>query len=190
MTRPQIYDWLVRSFDPITLATPQESVMQLIDECVDYWNMHSAYRIAAFLPVTAKVIELPLEMKMAVECMPNVAQVQLLQDFPNTLLLGMTVLDNLTTDTILLSEGYKNYRTYMGGQFAWQEIRSEDPTVPNRVVINNLNSACTDIFVVGAKRILPLEDIKQVGNIESDVDAIAAVIDFDFFDRFFLVGIG
>lgn len=166
MTRPQIYDWLTRSFDPMVLSTPKESVEQLIEECVDYWNTHSAYKLNVFMPVTNKVITLPLEMKMVESIHPNVQQVQLLQDFPNTLLLGMTVLDNLTTDTILLSEGYKNYRTYMGGQLAWQEIRSEDPTVPGRVVINNLNTACTDVLVVGAKRILPLEDVKQIAIVE------------------------
>lgn len=162
MTRNQIYDWLVRSFDPITLATPQDTVLQIIDEVVDYWNMHSAYKISTFIPVSQNVLTLPLEFKMVDSIHPNVQQVQLLQDFPNTLLLGMTVLDNLTTDTIMLSEGYKNYRTYMGGQLAWQELRSEDPTVANRIVINNLNRACTDVFVVGAKRILPNEDIKQL----------------------------
>lgn len=162
MTRKQISDWIIRSFDPIALATPGDTLSQIVDEVIDYWNTHSAYKISAFLPTSNNVITLPLEFKVVESIHPNVQQVQMLQDFPNTLLLGMTVLDNLTTDTILLSEGYKNYRTYMGGQLAFQEIRSEDPTVANRIVVNNLNRACTDVFVVGAKRILPGEDIKQL----------------------------
>ena len=35
-----------------------------------------------------------------------------------------------------------------------------------------------------------IQYIQQIGHVEADIDAVAVVIDFDFFDRFFLIGVG
>jgi hypothetical protein len=82
-----------------------------------------------------------------------------LVDFSNTLLLGMTVLDNIATDMILMSEAFKAYKSYISGQFSWRYEKSDDPTIGGYLYVYNVPTGVSNFFVVGTKRIADGEDI-------------------------------
>ena len=59
--------------------------------------------------------------------------------------------------------------------------------VGNRNQRRRIGIAQRDVDLVALQVV---QHVEQIGDVEADVDAIAAVVDFDFFDRFFLVGVG
>src|SRR5471030_1123438 len=59
--------------------------------------------------------------------------------------------------------------------------------VGNRDQRRRVRVAQRDVDLVALEVV---EHVEQVGDVEADVDAVAAVVDFKFFDGFFLVGVG
>src|SRR5690606_16191535 len=59
--------------------------------------------------------------------------------------------------------------------------------VGNRDQGRRIGIAQGDVYVVALQVV---QHVEQVGDVKADIDAVAAIIDFDFFHRFFLVGVG
>jgi len=74
--------------------------------------------------------------------------------------MGITVLDNVTGDLIMMSEAFRNYRVYVGTDFQWVYDKSDDPTVGGYLYCVNVPSGTQNLFVMGTKRILEDEDVK------------------------------
>jgi len=161
MTKSDIIEWLQREFLPLQLATPSDTLSQIVDNSVRYWNTHSGYKISKMYNAASPRIQLDPDFKLVVRVFPNTQTAPLIVDFPNTLLLGMTILDNVTTDMILMSEAYKTYKNYIGGNFTWMYEKSEDPAVGGWLYCTGLPQGVTKFYVVGTKRVLPNENIKQ-----------------------------
>jgi hypothetical protein len=163
MTKDEIISWLVQEFSPIRLATQEDTLSQIVDNAIRYWNTHSGYKISAMYDYSeaGKRVQISPQFKTVVSVYPNSITNTVTVNFPTTLLLGMSVIDSNTTDLVLMSESFKTYKSYLGLQFTWTYEKSEDPTVGGYLYAINVPSGATKLYVVGTKRILENEDIKQ-----------------------------
>jgi hypothetical protein len=74
--------------------------------------------------------------------------------------MGITVLDNVTGDLILMSEAFRNYRVYVGTDFQYIFEKSDDPTIGGYLYCINVPNGTERLYVVGTKRIIEDEDVK------------------------------
>jgi hypothetical protein len=74
--------------------------------------------------------------------------------------MGISVMDNVTGDLIMMSEAFRNYRVYVGVDFQWQFDKSDVPGVGGYLYCINVPSGTQKLFVMGTKRILEEEDVK------------------------------
>ena len=156
-------NWIRQEFAPLTLATPELTLQQIVENAVRYWNTHSAYRITTMFDYTPgeTFVQLNTQFKSVVEVLPARKSTWIWSDHPLWTLLGITVIDNVTGDLIMLSESFRNYRIYVGADMRWQFERSEDPNTPGKLFLTNVPSGVEALAVVGTKRITIDEDIKQ-----------------------------
>jgi len=154
--------WLKTEFKPLTLITPDSTIQQVIENAFRYWNNHSAYKIstmAAYAPGTKRV-QLPADFKMAVTVYPAKTTTWIWNDHPLWTLLGITVLDSVTTDLILMSEAFRNYRIYVGTDFRWVYEKSDDPTVGGYLYAINVPAGSEGLYVIGTMRVKTLSPPK------------------------------
>lgn len=157
-------DWIKAEFQPLTLATPDATIEQCLENAIRYWNTHSAYKISAMVDYSLgqKRALIPGDFKTVVSAYPGKSASWIWNDHPLWTLTGVAVLDNVTSDLILMSEAFRNYQTYVGTDFRWQFIKSEDPNVTGGYLYCvNLPHGNDSLFVVGTKRVTSTEDIKQ-----------------------------
>lgn len=155
-------DWIKREFFPITLATPDETIKQCIENAIRYWNTHSGYRTVDMLTINGTTATVPVSFKTVVSVYPSSDNSFFLDGHPLWSLLGISVIENVTSDLIIMQEAFKNYKYYLGSEMRWTFIKSEDPeNVGGRLIVSNMPSGIQKIAVVGTKRITAGEDIKQ-----------------------------
>ena len=159
MTREDITAWINTEFAPLTLATPAATIAQQVENAIVYWNTHSAHRIAVMATLNAYRVQMPTSVKGVYDVMPAQETAWILRDHPLWTLVGIQVLDNVTSDLIIMSEAYRNYRQYTGTNFTWHWERSDDPAVGGYLYVINMPAATTRMCVICTKRILPGEDI-------------------------------
>ena len=163
MTKTDRIIWVKNEFLPIPLATDDVTIQQIDDNAIRFWNVHSAFPIVKMFSANSgtKVVTLDPEYKNVVQIFPDNVPDWVLQNYPLWSLLGITIIDNLTSDLIMLSEAYRNYRYYIGTEFKYTYVKSDDPTVAGSLYLYNLPGTTSSIAVVGTKRILKEEDIKS-----------------------------
>lgn len=162
MTDDDILDWLNTEFYPVTLATPQETVLQILANAKRYFNTHSSYPIAQMFQASpgTPVIQLPTSYKGVHQVLPATQPDWILANYPVWSLLGITVIDNLTSDLITLGEAYKNYRYYMGTDFRWNFQKSDNPeTTGPKLLLSQIPSGTSNLCVLGSARIVSGQDI-------------------------------
>jgi hypothetical protein len=162
-TNSFILDWVKNEFSPLTLATPDETIYQQINNAIRYWNTHSGYKCSSVVEVNTgdHRVQLDSEFKSVVQVWPTQNTEWILNDHPMWSLLGITILDNVTTDLIIMSEAFKNYRQYVGTNFSWTFERSNDPAVGGYLYYEHVPSKNTALFVIGTKRITDNENIED-----------------------------
>jgi hypothetical protein len=155
--------WIANEFKPLTLITPEVSIKQCIENAIRYWNTHSAYKISSVYsyPTSSARIQVDPEFKSIVDVMPTQTAEHIWSSHPLWTLTGITVLDNVTTDLIMMSEAFRNYRIYVGTNFRWVFERSVLPTTGGHLYCTNVPGGVQSLFVVGTKRITKNEDIKS-----------------------------
>lgn len=155
--------WIETEFLPLTLATPETTLNQCLENAIRYWNTHSAYRISTMFDYDgSKRIQLNTQFKSVVEVLPCVKSTWIWNEHPMWTLLGVTVIDNVTSDLILMSEAYKNYRTYLGADMRWQFEKSENPdTEGGYLYVQNVPYGVSALAVIGTKRIVSNEYATQ-----------------------------
>ena len=163
MTKTEIRAWLVQEFQPLTLATVTDTIDQMIDNSFRYWNTHSAHKILRMYDSAGegKPVTLDTDIKNVLKVYPASSAGWVLEDHPLWSLLGVTILDNLTSDLIMLAESYRNYKIYLGKDFTWTFAKSEDPSVGGQLFLLHVPSGSDRVCVAGAKRILATEDVKE-----------------------------
>lgn len=162
MRKEDIVLWLAEEFKPLTLATPAGTLRQIVDNAVRYWNTHSGYKITTMfaVPSSGTAVTLNTQFKTVVQVYPSSTTTWIWNDHPLWTMLGITVLDNVTGDLILMSEAFRNYRIYVGTDFRWVHQKSDDPLAGSKLYAINVPSGVTHLAVVGTKRIIPGETIK------------------------------
>jgi len=173
MLKTDIIDWVSQEFAPIALATPDETIIQIVDNAIRYWNTHSAMPIVRMFTCSQSTVRLQLtpDYKSVVKIYPATTPDWVLQNYPLWSLLGITIVDNLTSDLVMLSEAYRNYKYYMGADFNWTFNRSNDPAVGGAVFLTQIPNPTSAICVVGTKRII-------YGSVVLNVSGTSGTFDF------------
>ena len=191
-------DWIKKEFKPLTLATPDATVEQCLENAIRYWNVHSGYKIMSMVAYTTSQTraQLSTEFKSVVTVYPSNTTTWIWNDHPLWSILGVTVLDNITSDMILLSQAFRNYRIWIGADFRWTFQKSEDPDGEGGYLYAiNIPSNVMGLCVVGTKRVMNTEDIKQeyilnwilnytkalVSEIEGNTLRVATIVDIKNF---------
>jgi len=155
-TRTAIKEWITTEFLPLTLATPDDTIYQVIQNAIRYFNTHSAYKISAMYTYASgtKRVQLSTSFKTVTKVYPNKTTSWIYDDHPLWSLLGITILDNVTSDMIMMSEAFKNYRNFVGADFRWTFHKSEDPDVEGGYLYAiNIPTGTTSFLVEGTQRI-------------------------------------
>jgi len=165
MTRVDIRDWVIRSFKPIGLATPFETLDQIIDSCIVYWNTHSAYKTirrydAVEMSVT-DAVQVDVDIKTIVKCYPLQMKEVLFQNHPMWVLLGFITLDRYTQDLMQLGHTFDGYKIYLGNDFRWRWERPEDESLGGWIYLQQVPQGSSHVCVVGTKKVIAGEDIKD-----------------------------
>lgn len=156
--------WIAGQFAPLTLITPTATLQQLLENAIRYWNTHSAYRVNAVVTYNSstKRVQLPATFKSVVHVVPTANIEWIWNNFPLWTILGVSILDNMTSDLILMSEAFKSYRAYIGTNFQYKfEPNTEDSTAGGYLYAINLPELAEGLFVIGTRRILMNEDIEH-----------------------------
>lgn len=163
MERTDIMEWLKVEFLPLTLATPDNTILQLIENSVRFWNIHSGYKVSKVYdyPVGTGRIQLDDNFKSVVDVMPTSQTTWIWNDHPLWTLLGISVLDNITSDLILMTEAYKTYRKYIGNDMRWTYTPSDNPTEGAYVYVSNQPASVESLLIVGTRRITNTETIQD-----------------------------
>ena len=157
MTDNEILAYIKTEFSPIQLATPDDTIRQMIKNAKRYWNTNSAFPIVRMFGTSGDEtsrIQLTPDYKHVIKVYPSTTPDWILGNYPLWSLLGITIIDNLTSDLIMLSEAFRNYRYYIGTDFHFLYQKSDDPGVGGSLYLTNLPTGTTNICVVGTKRIL------------------------------------
>ena len=164
MTSQEVISWVKIEFLPLNIVTPEPTILQLLENSKRYWNTHSGYKIVRmydFNNPESFLITLTPEVKNVVQVYPATTSSWIWHDHPLWTMLGMAILDNVTEDLILMSAAFQNYRIYVGTDFRYHYVRSDDPTIGGKLFLRNLPVKCERVCVVGTKRLLPGENIKS-----------------------------
>jgi hypothetical protein len=156
-----MHEWVEREFLPLTLVTPKETISQCIENAFRYWNTHSAYKIMEMYDfVDSSVrIQLSTKFKSVVQIYPATETDWIYKDHPLWTLLGIQLLDNVTSDLILLGETFRNFRVYTGTEFTWKYVRSDDPSVGGYLYVINMPVQCERLCAVGTRQFFSIDDI-------------------------------
>ena len=154
-------DWVRQEFQPITLATPDATIKQMLENTIRYWNNNSAHKVTGVYEATFATTRVQLDpaFNTVVSITPLRQTSWILGNYPMFSLTGIMVLDNVTSDLILMSEAYKTYRTYLGADMSWTFNRAQNVDEGGWLYLSNLHNEAQGIFVVGTRRIQPNEDI-------------------------------
>lgn len=157
-------NWIKKEFEPLQLITAQLDdtvIEQQVENAIRYWNTHSAFKTTGIYsyPAGTKRVQIDKSFKGVVDVLPTTAAEYLWNNHPLWTLTGITVLDNVTTDLIMMSEAFRSYRIYVGTNFRFVYQKSDDPTVGGYLYCVNVPNGTSTIFVIGTKRITADEDI-------------------------------
>lgn len=165
MNDSEILSYIKTEFSPVQLATPDDTILQIIGNAKRYWNSHSAFAVVRMFPTSGAItlqagatscgrVQLTPDYKQVVKVYPSTTPDWILGNYPLWSLLGITIIDNLSSDLIMLSEAFRNYRYYIGTDFHFTYQKSNDPGIGGYLYTTNLPTETTNICVIGTKRIL------------------------------------
>jgi len=159
MNKLETLDWIKTEFLPVQLITNDETILQQYDNAIRYFNTHSAFKYVKMYQAMSPRLQLDVDFKNVVQVLPATIPDSILQNHPLWTLTGIMIIDNMSSDLVMLSESYKNYRYYIGTDFSFVFEKSDDPAVGPYLYMKNLPNNTTRICVIGTKRILPNEDV-------------------------------
>ncbi len=163
MTKIQILDWVRTEFLPLNLATEERTILQIIDNALRYFNTHSAYphfEMVSNVSPDQHRIQCSKQFGTIAQVYPATQNLWVLQNYPMWSLLGVSVLDNVTADLVQMYSAYQTYATYIGLDFRWSEVTSENPAFGPELFLTNIPVNTTSLCVVGSRRFDSTEDIR------------------------------
>lgn len=178
MTQAQIVAWLKTEFQPLTFATPDATLTQLVQNAFRYWSTHSAFKHVKMYPVPGENgrVQLTKEFKSVVDIFPDRTTTFIFQSHPLWTLLGITILDNVTEDLITLGEAYRAYRSYVGAELRWKFEKSDDPEIGGYLYVAGMPPKATQMYVVGTKRLYAADDVVQENTLEWILSYVKALL--------------
>lgn len=161
MDKNAMVEWLKREFEPLTLATPNATLEQIVDNAIRFWNTHSAYEVYQMVtpPASGGAVQLSAQIKMVASVYPSKTSTWIFNNHPLWTMTGIQVLDNITGDLIMMSEAFRNYHVYIGSDMRWHYVKSDDPTTGGQLFVENIPSGSEYLCVRGSKRILAADSI-------------------------------
>ncbi len=161
MVKSDIVDWLKTELLPRGTVTPDGTIEQIVDNSVRYWNTHSAVKTTTMVDfVTAQTrVQLNASFKDVISVYPANKTTLIWNDHPMWSLLGISIIDNLTGDLMLISEAFKNYQIYVGTNMQWHFQRSQDPAVGGYLYVTHSPTNSSKLAVVGTRRITAADNI-------------------------------
>jgi hypothetical protein len=156
--------WVKLQLGPRLLAITDDTIEQSVENSVRYWNNHSGYKISTMIDVDAgssTAYEINARFKQVLRVYPSRTTTWMWNDHPMWTLLGVRVMDNVTSDLIILTEGYKNYRAYLGTDFQWTFEKSDTPGQPGKLYVAHVPGGAPKLAIVGTKAIVDTEDIRE-----------------------------
>jgi hypothetical protein len=163
MKKSEVLEWITQEFAPLQLSIGDDTKNQMIENALRYLNTNSAFRQVVMVSNangTAKV-QIPPIIKTVVKVYPSSESLTILTNYPTWSLLGIAILDNATSDLIMMTEAFKNYKYYLGSDFRWTYERSDDSEVGGYLYVSNFPSNSTAMCVVGTKRFY-LDEVNEI----------------------------
>lgn len=156
-------NWVKQEFSPLTLATPDNALEQILENVIRYWNTHSAHKVSQIVDYTSGESrkQLNAAFKTVVQVLPTRLTIFNWNTHPLFTLTGVALLDNVTTDLIVQSASFNDLRVYVGADFQWTFEPSDDPTEGGFIYCINVPAEALSINVIGTRRILPTEIIEN-----------------------------
>jgi len=156
-------NWIKQEFEPLTLAIPDDTIAQQVDNAIRYFNTHSGNKVIGTYPVDnrTKRIELPSSYKSVVQCEPTPDTLTVWQNHPLWSLTGITVVDRVGSDMMMLNEAFKNYMSYFGQTFNFYFTRGDNEGEASYLYFDNLPAGARSVYVTGTRRIISTEEIKD-----------------------------
>jgi len=153
--------WIANEFAPRILATPETTLKQMYENAIRYWNTHSGYKITGLYDYTpgTKRVQISESFKQVSNVLPTSAATHIWNSHPLWTLTGITILDNVTTDLIMMSEAFRNYRVYVGTNFRYHFEKSDDPSEGGYLYCVNVPSGVQSVYVEGTRRIMEDETV-------------------------------
>jgi len=162
MVKAEMLTWIRTEFKPLCITTPDETIEQAIDSAFRYWNNHSGFKTIEMVNTQEPRVQLSNRIKFVAKVYPaSMNAFDPFQGHPLWSLLGITILDNVTSDIITLTESFKNYQAYIGEDFQWDYVKSDDPSEGGYLYVANLPYGADRLAVVGTLRIFNDDDIKN-----------------------------
>lgn len=152
--------WIKQEFAPRTLAIPDDSIKQMVDNAVRYWNTHSAYKISQMVNYSTGQVRAQISpaFKSIAVVYPNKNANFIWNEFPTWSLAGIAVLDNIRTDLVLATEAFRTFNIYAGANFRWwMDENHDDPSKGGYLYCKNVPSGTASLFVIGTRRIVPTD---------------------------------
>jgi len=161
MVKAEMVTWVRTEFKPLCIVTPDATIEQAVDSAFRYWNNHSGYKTIEMVNTIEPRVQVSKHMKFVAKVYPaSLAAFDPFQGHPLWSLLGITILDNVTSDIIVLTESFKNYQAYIGEDFQWSFVKNDDPNEGGHLYVDNLPYGSERLAVMGTRRIFTDEDIK------------------------------
>lgn len=154
MIRSEIISWVNQEFEPVQLVTGSETISQFIGNAIRYLNTHSAFRYGEMLTVSSgtQSIQVSTNIKTVVKALVTPPQEWITQNYPQWSLLGISMLDSVNNDLIMMTEAFKNYKAYISGDYKWYFEASSDPSVGGTMYFYNLPQNVTRVYALGTRR--------------------------------------
>jgi len=165
MNISEIVAWLNTRYLPLQYSIPWNTRMNLVEDAIRYWNTHSAFPHLEMVDVssssTSGSVQASSNLKSVVKVYPaqNPHPGFLWEDHPMWSLLGMTVLDNVTTTLIEMASAFAAMRVYIGSDFNWKCLPSFDPDEGPYVVWEHKPSGVTQLCLLGLYRIREVDNV-------------------------------
>ncbi len=153
--------WIATEFSPLILATPFETLRQIVSNTFRYWNSHAAYRLIGMYDFssTGGLIEVSNRYKTVVQVWPNISVPSTWVSFPAWNLLGISVLDNISSDMIIMTEAFRNYRQYVSANLQFTFTPGATLADTGMLFVQNWPQGATKACVVGTQRFMYDDDI-------------------------------
>jgi hypothetical protein len=163
MKKSQMLEFVQNEFLPLELSLASEALSQVYDAALRYFNIHSGLKNMKMFDVTESTVKVTLDTSFSTvaQVYPSAIQSDIIQRHPWQILLNMTLIDNMTNDLVMLSHAYQEYLVYMGKDFSFTFIDATDSDVAPYLLVENVPQGTTKLCVVGTKRIVANEDVKQ-----------------------------